>query len=413
MRKKILGIIGSSVFIANPLLSQTTSSNLTTQELSGRINTITTAVPFLLICPDSRNGAMGEVGAASPADGNSIHWNVAKMAFAEKKSGATINVTPWLKQLVPDIYLYYISGYSKISKTQAIGASLRYFSLGNITFTDIVGNTTGQFRPNEFALDIAYSQKLSKTFSAGLALRYLRSNLTGNYTLTNGQAVKPGTSAAIDFGLYYQSKKFELNGKKAIATGGLVFSNIGAKVSYSVKKDFIPMNLRLGGGLKFLIDDYNTFGIYGDINKLLVPTPPVYLKDYRGNDSINSITQEKIILAGKDPNVGITKGIFQSFNDAPGGSAEELKEINYSVGFEYWYAKQFAVRAGYFNESKTKGNRKFFTAGIGLRYNVFGLDMAYLIPITQRNPLQNTLRFTLTFDFDAFKSQNESSKPTE
>nr|MBP6755215.1 PorV/PorQ family protein [Bacteroidia bacterium] len=198
MQKKILGIIGSSVFIANPLLSQTTSSNLTTQELSGRINTITTAVPFLLICPDSRNGAMGEVGAASPADGNSIHWNVAKMAFAEKKSGATINVTPWLKQLVPDIYLYYISGYSKISKTQAIGASLRYFSLGNITFTDIVGNTTGQFRPNEFALDIAYSQKLSKTFSAGLALRYLRSNLTGNYTLTNGQAVKPGTSAAID-----------------------------------------------------------------------------------------------------------------------------------------------------------------------------------------------------------------------
>jgi len=413
MQKQILGTLGSSVLMTCQILGQSTPKTLTTQELSGRVNTITTAVPFLLICPDSRSGAMGEVGAATPADGNSIHWNLAKLAFAEKKSGATINVTPWLKQLVPDIYLYYISGYSKISKTQAIGASLRYFSLGNITFTDIVGNTTGQFRPNEFALDLAYSQKLSQTFSAGLAVRYIRSNLTGNYTLSNGQATKAGTSTAVDLGFYYNSKKFDLNGKKAIATAGLVFSNIGSKVSYSVQRDFIPMNLRLGAGLKMIIDEYNTFGFYGDINKLLVPTPPIYLKDSRGNDSINSSTQEKIITAGKDPNVGIAKGILQSFNDAPGGSSEELKEINYSIGFEYWYAKTFAVRAGYFNEAKTKGNRKFFTAGIGLRYNVFGLDMAYLIPITQRNPLQNTLRFTLTFDFDAFKSQNNESKPSE
>ena len=358
MQKQILGTLGSSVLITSQILGQSTPKTLTTQELSGRVNTITTAVPFLLICPDSRSGAMGEVGAATPADGNSIHWNVAKLAFAEKKSGAAINVTPWLKQLVPDIYLYYISGYSKISKTQAIGASLRYFSLGNITFTDIVGNTTGQFRPNEFALDLAYSQKLSQTFSAGLAVRYIRSNLTGNYTLSNGQATKAGTSTAVDLGFYYNSKKFELNGKKAIATAGLVFSNIGSKVSYSVQRDFIPMNLRLGAGLKMIIDEYNTFGFYGDINKLLVPTPPIYLKDSRGNDSINSSTQEKIITAGKDPNIGIAKGILQSFNDAPGGSSEELKEINYSVGFEYWYAKTFAVRAGYFNEAKTKGNRK-------------------------------------------------------
>ncbi len=412
MQKQILGTLGSCVILSSNIFGQVKTNQLTGVDLSKNVNTITTAVPFLLICPDSRSGAMGEVGAATPADGNSIHWNVAKLAFAEKKSGAAINVTPWLKQLVPDIYLYYISGYSKISKTQAIGASLRYFSLGNITFTDIVGNTTGQFRPNEFALDLAYSQKLSETFSAGLAVRYIRSNLTGNYTLSNGQATKAGTSTAVDLGFYYNSKKFELNGKKAIATAGLVFSNIGSKVSYSVQRDFIPMNLRLGAGLKMIIDDYNTFGVYGDINKLLVPTPPVYLKDSRGGDSINSSTQEKIILAGKNPNVGIAKGILQSFNDAPGGSSEELKEINYSVGFEYWYAKTFAVRAGYFNEAKTKGNRKFFTAGIGLRYNVFGLDMAYLIPITQRNPLQNTLRFTLTFDFDAFKSQNDS-KPKE
>ena len=416
MRKKIIGIFGIGVIASSQTFAQTgsTPKTLTTQELSGRVNTITTAVPFLMICPDSKQGGMGEVGAATPADGNSIHWNVAKMAFAEKKGGAAISVTPWLKQLVPDIYLYYVAGYGKISKTQSIGASLRYFSLGNITFTDITGNTTGQFRPNEFAVDLAYSQKLSETFSAGLAARYIRSNLTGNYTLSNGQATRAGQSAAVDVGLYYQSKKLKINNKKATASVGLVVSNIGSKVSYSVKKDFIPINLRLGGGLKMNIDDYNTFGIYGDLNKLLVPTQPVYLKTVTGSDSINNSTNEKIIEAGKDPNVGVPKGMIQSFGDAPGGYKEELKEINYSVGFEYWYAKTFAVRAGYFNESKTKGNRKFFTAGIGVRYNVFGLDMAYLIPITQRNPLQNTLRFTLTFDFDAFKDQNKDApKPVE
>jgi hypothetical protein len=413
MQKRIIGTVGTGVMLSAQAFAQTNSSaNLTTQELSGRVNTITTAVPFLMIAPDSKQGGMGEVGAATPADGNSIHWNVAKMAFSEKKGGAAISVTPWLKQLVPDIYLYYVAGYGKISKTQAIGASLRYFSLGNITFTDIVGNTTGQFRPNEFALDLAYSQKLSETFSAGLAVRYIRSNLTGNYTLSNGQPTKPGTSVAVDVGLYYQSKKLKINDKKAVASLGLVVSNIGQKVSYSVKKDFIPMNLRLGGGLKTIIDDYNTFGIYADVNKLLVPTQPVYLKTSTGADSINSSTNEKIILAGKDPNVPVAKGILQSFNDAPGGYKEELKEINYSIGFEYWYAKTLAVRAGYFGEAKTKGNRKYFTVGLGLRYNVFGIDFAYLVPITQRNPLQNTLRFTLSFDFDGFKDQNKDAGAT-
>ena len=411
MQKRIIGTIGTGVMLSAQAVAQTSSSNLTTQELSGRVNTITTAVPFLMIAPDSKQGGMGEVGAATPADGNSIHWNVAKMAFSEKKGGAAISVTPWLKQLVPDIYLYYVAGYGKISKTQAIGASLRYFSLGNITFTDIVGNTTGQFRPNEFALDLAYSQKLSETFSAGLAVRYIRSNLTGNYTLSNGQPTKPGTSTAVDVGLYYQSKKLKINDKKAVASLGLVVSNIGSKVSYSVKRDFIPINLRLGGGLKTIIDDYNTFGIYADVNKLLVPTQPVYLKTVTGTDSINNSTNEKIIEAGKDPNVGIAKGMLQSFGDAPGGGKEELKEINYSIGFEYWYAKKLAIRACYFNEAKTKGNRKYFTVGLGLRYNVFGIDFAYLVPITQRNPLQNTLRFTLSFDFDAFKDQNKDSAP--
>lgn len=415
MQKRILGTLGSGIILTTKILAQsgTSSSQLSTQDLSGRVNTITTAVPFLMICPDSKQGGMGEVGVATAPDANSIHWNSAKLAFADKKTGAAISVTPWLRQLVPDIYLYYVSGYTKISKTQAVGASLRYFSLGNITFTDIVGNTTGQFRPNEFQFSLAYSQKLSETFSAGMAMSYVRSNLTGNYTLSNGQATRPGQTGAVDVGLYYQSKKLEVGGKKSIVTAGLSVNNIGAKISYSVKKDFIPINLRLGGGLKMDLDDYNTFGIYADVNKLLVPTPPVYLKTISGTDSINPSTNEKIITAGKDPNVGISKGIVQSFGDAPGGMSEELKEINCSVGFEYWYAKTFAVRAGYFNEAKTKGNRKFFTAGIGVRYNVFGLDMAYLIPITQRNPLQNTLRFTLSFDFAAFKDQNKEAKPTE
>lgn len=421
MQKQLLFFISSSVALTTSVSAQTGSapSNLSTQDLSGRVNTITTAVPFLLICPDSRQGGMGEVGVATPADGNSIHWNSAKLAFAEKKSGTAISVTPWLRQLVPDIYLYYVSGYSKISKTQAIGASLRYFSLGNITFTDIVGNTTGQFRPNEFSLDVAYSQKLSETFSAGMAMRYIRSNLTGNYTLSSGQVTRPGQTAAVDVGLYYQSKKIMVGDYKSIATAGLSITNIGGKISYSVKRDFVPINLRLGGGLKMNIDDYNTFGIYGDINKLLVPTQPIYKKalDSLGNetpfDAIDPATNEKVIAAGKNPDVPVARGMIQSFSDAPGGFKEEMKEINFSIGFEYWYAKTFAVRAGYFNEASTKGNRKFFTAGIGLKYNVFGLDMAYLIPVTQRNPLQNTLRFTLSFDFDAFKSQNDTPKAVE
>lgn len=422
MQKTYLGVLSAVVLLPGKgALAQTstTSQNLTTQDLSGRVNTITTAVPFLMICPDSRHGGMGEVGAATPADGNSIHWNSAKLAFAEKKSGTAISITPWLRQLVPDIYLYYVAGYTKISKTQAVGASLRYFSLGNITFTDIVGNTTGQFRPNEFSVDLSYSQKLSEVLSAGMAMRYIRSNLTGNYTLNNGQVTRPGQTAAVDIGLYYQSKKIMVGSYKSIATAGLSINNIGGKISYSVKKDFIPINLRLGGGLKMNLDDYNTFGIYGDVNKLLVPTQPIYQKalDSLGNetpyDAIDPVTNEKIIAAGKNPDVPVTQGMLQSFGDAPGGAQEELKEINFSLGFEYWYAKTFAVRAGYFNEAKTKGNRKFFTAGIGLKYNVFGLDVAYLIPLTQRNPLQNTLRFTLSFDFDAFKSQNDTPKPVE
>lgn len=389
-------------------------AQVSTQQLSGSINPITTSVPFLLIAPDSRAGGMGEVGAATQPDVNSIHWNSAKLAFSEKNMGFGISYTPWLRQLVPDISLSYVSFYKKISKMSAVGASLRYFSLGNITFTDIQGNTTGQFKPNEFAVDLAYSQKLSQVFSVGLAFRYINSNLTGGVTLSNGQPTKAGQAAAVDIGMYYKTKSnFRVEGKKTTVTAGLAITNIGNRISYTTVKNYIPINLRLGGGYKIDIDDYNTFGLYLDFNKLLVPTPPVYkhVVDSTGKETsaiaVDPATGAYVIEKGKDPNRPVVSGMLGSFNDAPGGFKEELKEINIALGFEYWYAKQFAVRAGYFHEDKTKGARQFFNIGLGVRYSVFGLDMAYLIPTTLRNPLQNTLRFTLTFDMDAFKSQNK------
>jgi hypothetical protein len=407
-RKNVVIIFICSVLFSSQIIAQSVS----TQQLNGGINPITTSVPFLLIAPDSRQGGMGEVGAATQPDVNSIHWNPSKLAFSDKNMGFGISYTPWLRQLVPDISLSYISGYGKLTKRSALGASLRYFSLGNITFTDIQGNTTGQFKPNEFAVDIAYSQKLSDQFAAGIAIRYINSNLTGGVTLSNGQPTKAGQSVAVDVSVFYKTKKdFEVGGKKSDGTIGFAITNIGSKISYTTVKNFIPINMRLGGGLKLNIDDYNTFGFYADVNKLLVPTPPVYYKTASGGDSINPSTNSKVIKAGKDPNRSVTSGMTGSFSDAPGGFKEELKEFNICAGFEYWYAKQFAVRAGYFYEDKTKGGRQFFTVGLGVRYSVFGLDMAYLIPTTLRNPLQNTLRFTLTFDFDAFKSQNKEGTP--
>ncbi|GIV27828.1 MAG: hypothetical protein KatS3mg027_1642 [Bacteroidia bacterium] len=389
---------------------------LTTQQLLGALNPITTAVPFLIIGPDSKQGGMGEVGAATDPDISSIHWNGAKLAMHEKDMGFGFSYSPWLRNLVPDISLMYVSFYKKVNKMSAIGSSLRYFSLGNITFTDIMGNTIGQFKPNEFAIDLAYAQKLSPYFSMGMAFRYVNSNLTGGYAV-GGQPTKAGQTVAVDVSLYYKSKKFDLGDKKAIATGGLSISNLGGKISYGTgTKNFIPTNLRLGGGLKTIMDEYNTIGLYLDFNKLLVPTPPVYLKKADGQgDSTDAATGKKIIVAGKDPDVPVIQGVLQSFNDAPGGFREELREININTGFEYWYSNMFAFRMGYFYEHKTKGGRQFLTFGFGIRYSVFGIDASYLIPtVANRNhPLQNTWRFTLSFDFDAFKKQNEEDQNKE
>lgn len=375
-------------------------SQVSTSQLNGGLNTITTAVPLLLITPDSRAGGMADCGVASSPDANSIHWNASKLAFSEKKLSVGVSYTPWLRQLVNDINLAYLSGYYKLDKNSAIGGSLRYFSLGNITFTDIVGNTIGNFRPNEFAIDAAYARKLGERFSGGMAMRFIYSNLTNGLTLSGGTQTHAGISFAVDINGYYRTKKIEVGGKNTFLALGFNISNMGAKISYtsSGDKDFIPTNLKLGGAWQIDLDEYNTFTILADINKLLVPTPPEYQ------------TGTTIIVKGRDPNVSVPQGMIQSFFDAPAGFKEEIREYNPSVGLEYWYDKQFAVRTGFFYEHPTKGNRQYLTLGAGVKYNVFGLDFAYLIPIRQNNPLQNTLRFTLLFDFDAFKGQNTETK---
>ena len=371
-----------------------------------QLNTITTAVPFLLIAPDSRAGALGDAGVATSPDANSIHWNPAKMAFIEKDMGLSISYSPWLRKLVPDISLSYVSFYKKLGKDHTIGASLRYFSLGDIKFTDDVGNALGDFRPNEFAVDVAYARKLGERLSGGIAARYIYSNLTGGIDVS-GSGTRAGTSFAVDVSAFYTNPDAELFGQEVIFNVGLNLSNIGAKISYTddANKDFIPINMKLGQSLAFVLDDYNSIAIVTDINKLLVPTPPIYKTDKNGNPELDPITNEQVIESGKDPNVGVMSGIMQSFYDAPGGMSEELREYNISAGTEYWYNKQFAIRAGYFHEHVTKGNRKYITFGAGLKMSVFSLDFSYLIATTQNNPLANTMRFSLMFNFDDFKKQ--------
>ena len=367
------------------------------------LNTITTAVPFLLIAPDSRSGAMGDVGVATTPDANSIHWNPAKLAFASEEMGASISYVPWLRALVPDINLSYISGYKKLDNNQAVGLDMRYFSLGDITFTDMVGNTLGQYKPHEFALGGSYARKLSDNFSLAISGRYIYSNLTGGQSAGSTETVA-GQSIASDLAGFY-SRILTMSGQDMDLAIGLNISNIGGKVSYTetTDRDFIPINMRLGTSLGTDIDDYNKIALAVDCNKLLVPTPPVYKSGTSG-------ANPEDILAGMDPNVGVVTGIFQSFWDAPGGIKEEFREINYSIGSEYWYNDQFAVRTGYFFEHATKGGRKFFTFGSGVKYSAFILDFSYLISATTdagaTNPLANTMRFSMIWNFGAMKEIN-------
>lgn len=391
MIKKSIAVIAACIFLANIAYSQGEPNYL------GQTNTITTAVPFLLIAPDARSGAMGDVGVATTPDASSMHWNPAKYAFIESKAGFAASYSPWLRAIVSDINLAYVAGYYRLDDRSTIAGSLLYFTLGDITFTDIQGSTIGNYRPNEFSLDATYSRKFSETWSGAVAARYINSNLTQGVNVA-GQATKPGQSIAADVAVYHQRELNWRDFEYAEFAFGINISNIGSKISYSdatTEKDFIPTNLRFGPRLTLDLDDYNRLNFMLDINKLLVPTPPVY--DSTGN------TQPENIIAGEDPNVSVVQGMIQSWYDAPDGFGEEMREFYFASGVEYWYNKVFAVRGGFFYEDRLKGNRKYFTLGAGLKYNVFGLDFSYLIPLQQQNPLENTLRFTLTFDFAEYE----------
>jgi len=370
-----------------------------------QLNTITTAVPFLGITPDSKAGAMGDAGVSTLPDVNSIHWNSAKLAFLEDDMGVGFSYSPWLRAIVPDMSLSYLSFFKKINTNSTLGASLRYFSLGSITFTDDAGNNIRDFKPSEFAVDVAYALKLSKRVSTGVALRYVNSNLTGG-TIVQGAATKAGNSVAFDASVFYRSNKFKLAGKDAYVNLGANISNVGNKMNYSTSTtpDFIPTTLRFGPSLQIDVDEFNTFTFTADVSKLLVPTPPVYQLDSVGR-KIYDADGNPLISKGKDPNVSPAQGILQSFNDAPGGGKEELHEFNYSFGAEYLYNKQIAVRTGYFYEHPTKGNRQYITLGAGLKYQVLNIDLAYLIPTTQVNPLSNTLRITIRFTLSKSKEE--------
>lgn len=381
------------------------SEPFTVGQLAGQVNPLTSAVPFLMIAPDSRGGGMGDVGAATSPDVYSVYWNPAKLAFCEQDMSAAFSFTPWLRELVDDIYIAQAVGYKRLDKDQVIGASLRYFSLGQITFRGMDPNEQGRdYTPNELAVDLSYARKFSKKLSGSIALRYIYSNLTGG-ALVDGAETHAGHAVAADLSSYYRTK-LKVQRKDAELAFGVHISNIGTKISYTdeSQQNFIPINMKLGSAFTLKMDDYNSLTFAADLNKLLVPTPPKK-QSVPGEDGENNI-----ITHGQDDDVSVAAGIFQSFGDAPGGFEEELHEIAYSFGLEYWYAKQFALRGGYFHEHETKGNRKFFSIGLGLKLSVMALDFAYLIPTENTHPLANTLRFSLRFDLESWLVKNKETR---
>lgn len=384
-----------------PSSVQAQTGGIDPTQLNGAdINVIGTAVPLLRATPDARAGGMGELGLATSADATALFWNAAKLPFNEKPSGFSMTYTPWLRQLgVDDIFLSNLTGFFKMDNDQALAASLRYFSFGSIQFTDINGAPLNIYKPNEFYIDVGYSRKLAPNFSTGLVLKYIYSDLAKGQQ-SNGNLIRAGQSVAADLS-FFLSNPMSI-GASSTWDVGLNLSNIGAKISYTDDssentKDFIPTNLGLGTALNVDVDGYNaiTFGI--DINKLLVPTP---LED------------------GSHRSIATIPGMLGSFGDAQGSDnispgAEEFSELMWSLGFEYWYNKLFAIRTGYFHEAATKGNRKYFTAGIGLKYQVFGINVSYLIPAVnlRTHPLANTLRFSLLFDFEAITPDASNEPP--
>ena len=397
MNKNRIKLFGSCLLIGLLMGTSNLYAQQTPDEIAGKDvskNYISTSVPILLIAPDARSGGMGDVGVASTPDAYSSHWNSAKYAFIEDDFGMGMSYVPWLRKLgAADMNLLNLTGFKRINDRSAVAASLTYFSLGSIEFTDIDGTSKGTYKPNEFGLDISYSMKLSENLSIGATGRYVRSDLTQGVDVGTS-TTKAGNAIAADLGMYYQSETnmFDMPGELA---AGLFISNLGSKISYSDddnEKDFLPANIRFGGRYTMDIDDYNSFSFMLDFNKLLVPTPPLY--DEEGN-----------IIAGMDNNIGTMLGAIQSFYDSPNGFSEELQELQISAGVEYWYDKVFAVRGGYFFEHENKGGRQYLTLGGSVKYQTLVLDISYLIPTTtlQTSPLANTVRISLAMNFDPKK----------
>ena len=364
-------------------------------DLLGQENAITTAVPFLAISPDARHAALGDAGVATSADVNSAYWNAAKLVFIDKKYGGSLSYTPWLGKIVNDMSVSYLTGFYKITREQAVALGIKYFDLDEINFRDANNKSLGDFNPREMSFDATYSRLLTEQFSIGATGRYIYSNLTGAFSMSDA---KPAHSVAVDIGVYYNIP-IKRSAKTSNLALGATITNIGAKVTYTnaENEDFLPTNLRIGSAYTTELDPYNKITFVLDFNKLLVPTPPIY------NESGE-------IVYGKDPDRSLLSGMFGSFNDAPDGGSEEIKEIMTSAGIEYWYNDTFAGRLGYFNEAKVKGNRKYMTVGIGFRRNNFGIDVAYLVPTNKReHPLAETLRFTLLFQIKESSLDREES----
>jgi hypothetical protein len=393
MKVKKLSLLSLFFVVTSSLYAQNLNY-VSGQDTSRR--PITTAVPFLMIATDARAGAMGDAGVATSPDANATHWNIAKLAFIKDDIGFSLSYTPWLAKIINDMSLTYLSGYYKINKEQSVAISMNYFNLGDIQFTDEFGEDLQNFNPREFAFAGSYSRLLTDEMSVGVTLKYVRSNLTGNVFSGTNDA-QPGQSLAADIGWYWAK---DIGQKSNLALGATI-TDIGQKITYSNddQKDFIPTTLRLGTAYKLGLDPYNSLTFAFDFSKLMVPTPPVYAVDENGN-IVRDQNGDPVIARGKDPDRPLLSGMFGSFTDAPDGASEEFKEIMISSGIEYWYKDLFAVRGGYFWEHYDKGDRKYFTMGVGLRYNVFGIDFAYLVPQRREHPLAETLRFSLQFNFN-------------
>ncbi|MEP2023886.1 MAG: type IX secretion system outer membrane channel protein PorV [Reichenbachiella sp.] len=364
---------------------------------------ITTAVPFVSFAPDSRATGMGDAGVATSPDANSVHWNNGKLAFIEHNYGASLSYSPWLGKIVDDMSLTYLSGYYKIDRIQTVGVSMRYFDLGKIHLTDVIGGDLGTENPREVAFDATYSRKLTEKIGIGVSARYIWSNLIGSGT----NAAKAATSFAVDLGFYY-TNPIVIGGKDSEISFGTAITNIGQKTTYGTESDadFIPINLRVGTAIKVGLDAFNSLTFALDLNKLMVPTPPIYAYEEDGETPVIDNNGDQVILKGKDPNRNLMAGMFGSFTDAPDGFSEEMQEIMISTGVEYWYKELFAARLGYFYENENKGGRQYLTLGLGLRYQKFGIDFSYLVPGDNNHPLAETIRFSLLFNFDKAEVQD-------